>query len=486
LAEPPAPIRLLLLSRRSLNEWWPDIVDCSATLLCTAQEVGIGPLETSAAAALFRATVARLEAYRGQRAPVVYEAALRQWLERRRDLHPLPLITIAAAIHFVLEPGSTLSLDAAEIVYALVDRERKRIDGAGRGAGWVSRGASRLMGLAALREHGLDEPAIRRLAKPALEIGFPPGGPPLEGARALDGWRDDRLIAPQPDILAAELLRQALIDAGGRAGEWMWETLADENAAQPELLGRRMHDMAMLHGPAEDTLLATFGRAIAGKPERAQNWRAFLESDAGGFRLSHAGVMVGRMFLSQPDLPEDHRASVLNNLSVHLSDDGDGAGALAAIREAVDIRRRLAQADPARFEPDLATSLNNLSNRLSDAGDGACAQAVIHEAADIFRRLAQANPARFEPDLAMSLNNLSVRLGNAGDGVGALAVIPEAVDIYRRLAQANPALFEPDLAMSLNNLSNQLSDTGDGAGALAACRRTRRASLRSWSKVCET
>jgi hypothetical protein len=26
LAEPPAPIRLLLLSRRSLNEWWPDIL----------------------------------------------------------------------------------------------------------------------------------------------------------------------------------------------------------------------------------------------------------------------------------------------------------------------------------------------------------------------------------------------------------------------------------------------------------------------------
>ncbi len=219
LAETPATIRLLLLSRRSLHEWWPDVVDCGATHLCTAQELRIGPLETAAAVVLFRATVARLEAYYGQGAPIVDEAALRQWLERRRDLHPLPLLTIAAAIHFVFERGATLGLDAAEIVSALVDRERKRIDGAGSSSGWVSRGASRLMGLAALREHGLDEPAIRRLANPALEIGFPLGGSPLEAARALDGWQADQLIAPRPDIIAAELLRQTLVDGGGRAGE---------------------------------------------------------------------------------------------------------------------------------------------------------------------------------------------------------------------------------------------------------------------------
>jgi hypothetical protein len=124
---------LLLLSRRSLSEWWPDIVDSGATHLCTAQDASIGPLGTDAAAALFRATVAHLEAQRGQCASAVGDAALQQWLARRPDLHPLPLLTTAAAIHFVLEPGATLGLDAAEIVSALVDRERKRIDGARKG-----------------------------------------------------------------------------------------------------------------------------------------------------------------------------------------------------------------------------------------------------------------------------------------------------------------------------------------------------------------
>src|SRR6266851_3953036 len=139
----------------------------------------------------------------------------------------------------------------------------------------------------------------------------------------------------------------------------MWETLADEGAAQPELFGRRMHDLATLHG-AENTLLATFDRAIAERPERAKNWHAFLESDAGGFRVSRAGVMVGQMLLSQSDLPKDYRALVLNNLSVHLSDAGDGAGALAAIREGFEICRRLEQANPARFSTVLEQSLRNL------------------------------------------------------------------------------------------------------------------------------
>ena len=49
-------------------------------------------------------------------------------------------------------------------------------------------------------------------------------------------------------------------------------------------------------------------------------------------------------------------ASSLNNLSVRLGDAGDGV--LAAIREAVVIRRRPAQDNPARFFPGLAGSLD--------------------------------------------------------------------------------------------------------------------------------
>jgi Tetratricopeptide repeat len=82
---------------------------------------------------------------------------------------------------------------------------------------------------------------------------------------------------------------------------------------------------------------------------------------------------------------------------------GDRAGALRASVAAVDIRRRLAQAQPAAFEPALATSLNNLSIRLSESRDRAGALRAIQAAVEIYGRLAQVQPAAFEPALASSL-----------------------------------------------------------------------------------
>ena len=97
----------------------------------------------------------------------------------------------------------------------------------------------------------------------------------------------------------------------------------------------------------------------------------------------------------------------LNNLSVQLAIVGDGAGALAAIREAVEIRRRLVQHNPTpRFACDLAVSLHNLSLRLGEAGDLAGALRAIREAVDILRRLAQVDPTRFAPALEKSLEVL--------------------------------------------------------------------------------
>ena len=70
-------------------------------------------------------------------------------------------------------------------------------------------------------------------------------------------------------------------------------------------------------------------------------------------------------------LPADDkagRAGLLNNLSVALSALGRREEALQAAQEAVDVYRKLAEANPQAFLPDLAMSLNNLGNRLSALG----------------------------------------------------------------------------------------------------------------------
>ena len=93
------------------------------------------------------------------------------------------------------------------------------------------------------------------------------------------------------------------------------------------------------------------------------------------------------------DLPPDERGTIFNNLSVLLSDAGDGAAALAAIREAVDTYRGLARGNPARFARDLAQSLSILSIILRRAGDKAGAEAAAREAAALDPRRSGANNA---------------------------------------------------------------------------------------------
>jgi tetratricopeptide (TPR) repeat protein len=119
-----------------------------------------------------------------------------------------------------------------------------------------------------------------------------------------------------------------------------------------------------------------------------------------------------------------------------LSELGRREEALAPTEEAVTIRRRLAEAQPAAYLPDLAGSLNNLGILLSGLGRREEALAPTEEAAALYRRLAEAQPAAYLPDLAGSLNNLGILLSGLGRREEALAATDEAVEIRRRLDQS--------------------------------------------------
>ena len=160
-------------------------------------------------------------------------------------------------------------------------------------------------------------------------------------------------------------------------------------------------------------------------------------------------------------------ADALGVLAVRLSDMGRPEEALSPSQEAVTIYRRLAEANPGAYLPDLAGSLNNLGAMLSELGRRVEALSPAQEAVTIYRRLAEANPGAYLPDLAGSLNNLGIRLSELGRREEALSPAQEAVTIYRRLAEANPGAYLPDLAMSLNNLGIRLSELGRREEALS-------------------
>ena len=123
---------------------------------------------------------------------------------------------------------------------------------------------------------------------------------------------------------------------------------------------------------------------------------------------------------------------------------------------------------PDAFTPDLAMSLNNQSNQLAGLGRREEALAAIEEAVAIRRELALGRPDAFTPDLAMSLNNQSNQLADLGRREEALAAIEEAAALYRELARARPTVFASRFATSLENQAVILSAFGRDAEAQAA------------------
>jgi hypothetical protein len=468
-----APVRVLLLSRRGVD-WWQDDIDAAhAGDVCDAQAIELRPLADIDLRRLLRAAANRLADHLGQEVPSWADGAIDAWRERDARLHALPLFVMAAAVHSVLEPGNALGVSGPDVIQALVRRERLRLTNISRALGLEERAAARLLGLAAAAG-SLNADAVRRLAEPALELGLLLPERALDQVRQLPWWEDDRLQAPSPDLVAAVLLLQILAERPDRAPEWLWAVLQDSGPDLADRLGRLSYDIATVYGPGEERLpnwLAAMLDQDATRATRIESMTRPAHLPSGALSLA---IRVCRALLREDTEDEGARARRLVNLSNHLSQAGDGPGALQAIQEAAAIQRPLARANPAQHEPDLAGGLNNLSNRLGEAGDAPGALQAIQEAVAIKRRLAAANPARYEPDLARSLNNLSNRLSDAGDRAGALNAIQEAVAIQGPLARADPAQHEPDLAGSLNTLSNELSDAGDRPGALEAIREASR------------
>ena len=120
-------------------------------------------------------------------------------------------------------------------------------------------------------------------------------------------------------------------------------------------------------------------------------------------------------------------------------------------REALDIRRTLAKANPDVYLPTVAGSLNNLANLVAaDIQRRKEAEILYREALDSYRTLAKANPEVHLPDVAGTLNNLGVLVSaDTQRRKEAETLYREALDSRRTLAKANPDVYLPDMARIL-------------------------------------
>ena len=142
--------------------------------------------------------------------------------------------------------------------------------------------------------------------------------------------------------------------------------------------------------------------------------------------LAEAALAVTRRLATSAEQSPEQQAHWANNLSIRLSGVGERKAALVAAREAVRLRRALAEDSPAAYTPDLAGSLSNLAAFLSEVGDREDALVAAREAVELYCVLAEDSPAAYTPDLAGSLNNLANLLSAVGERNEALVAAREA------------------------------------------------------------
>ena len=204
--------------------------------------------------------------------------------------------------------------------------------------------------------------------------------------------------------------------------------------------------------------MARLVREYKVEPDALLDYMEFLWKQHQYDTAIEIGHWLEGFYQMDPPPPDgDWQSGLKNRLGVCYNNNHQHGQAERYYREELEIERRLAEANPALFLPDVATTCNNLAillentNRMETAHRGAL---------EIYKRLAEANPAAFESYVATTCNNLgNLLLKNTNRMEEAETVYREALEIYKRLAKTNPAAFESYVAAACNNLGNLLKDT---------------------------
>jgi hypothetical protein len=503
-ARPKALVRVLLLARDG-GEWWNLLP--AKDPACEALLDGYASSGPFALPHLHHSEADREQAYRLALHTFAEVLAVsppdsQPDLSEAHFAHPL-YIQMAALMALRGErPRSAEALPRA-----LVNHERrywhKAISAKEEASGDDESHAALLMTLATLSNGIVTERAIESVWQEAgadrtlLKPIFRTLAPLYPGRQGLQGLR--------PDLLGEALVAQTLLSSRGADLINAVLSRGDGSLRHSSLtvLARVLRNRPEIAGTMEDALSRNFLTCIDdliavciqtpsplphlverafGRLERQQRWQAsgmvakWLEFEV--LPLAGLAVQIGETSLEKAKSKltrrtletESEYATALLNLSIDYYRDGNSGSALAAARQALEIRKKLAHAKPERFEPDLAVSLGNCASHLSAQGLDDEALAAARQALEIHKKLARAKPERFEPDLATSLNNFSNRLADHGVDDQALAAAKQALEIYTKLAKAKPERFEPDMAMSLNNYASRLADQGLHDQALAAAK----------------
>lgn len=295
-----------------------------------------------------------------------------------------------------------------------------------------------------------------------------------------------------PDLLAERVAVRTLFESAGLATALIGPSGAQQAAEALTVLTRAAHHHEDAEALLEQVLSAdpagmtesavtvavqtggVIGHVLAGVLERAPLASAELDRIAQAIPFpslalsAAAAVVSGRAVGELPQVAHSaQRALRLHQWSKALYQVGDAGRAATVQEEAVQLLRRLDEAEPGVHRSLLAAALNNLGVWYSATGELDKALDAAVAAVDIRRLLAQADATQLAA-LAGALVNLAVRHSHRREPDKSLEPGREAVEILAGLDRREPGPHRPDLATAWSNYGEYLSDAGEAEHAVAA------------------
>ncbi|MGW0520324.1 hypothetical protein [Crossiella sp. NPDC003009] len=257
----------------------------------------------------------------------------------------------------------------------------------------------------------------------------------------------------------------AQAEAALRAAEGRWQ-----QGKKAEAAAKGQEALALLRQISRDD-----PRAAVSFAQWARSPIASYLGDAEAISVLREAVSGHRMLrLREPDSREHraYEATLELDLGIRLYNTGEKGQGTAHARVALDQVRQLAAEDK-KYAPAQGQWANwPVSAYLAATGQGQEAVAVLREARELYRRLVAEQTA--DKDLrhreTSVLVNLGTRLWETGDRPAGLAAVLEGVDLARKLATGDE-VYRPVLAeWLLNPASHYLDAGGRRPEALAAAK----------------
>jgi predicted ATPase len=324
--------------------------------------------------------------------------------------------------------------------------------------------------------YDLLDPAEQKLFRRASVFA---GGCTLEAAEAVCDTKSDLgldLLEGMASMVDKSLMQR--VERGGELRFAMLETIREYGleklgASGEEALTRRAHAAYFLvlaeEGASEDSDAEQAARIDRFEIEH-DNFRAALRwaTEGGepewGLRLGAAlfGFWETREYLAEGSdwlrkllslegakAPSKVRARVLFSAGALASQQGDYASAMALVKQALEMARRLGD------KQGVAVALNALAVQSREQGDTTASRAFLEESLSVWRELGDpAGEARL-------LSNLANAAKEQGDYARALSLCEECLSIFERLGDRT------GIAWSLSCRGDLAREQGDTASALS-------------------